>query len=264
MLRRIGIAALLAFVLLSLALPAAAQGSYIVNASRVNMRTGPGVGYPVVTVLGTGQQVTVIGQNADRSWLQVQLWNGVSGWVNARYVWTGASVPVTQPTGVSNGVVRAIHLNIRNGPGANFEVVGQLGWGAGVSLIGRNLDSTWVQIQVPGGVSGWVSARYLIANVQVASLPVASYTGITPSLPQPVSTGGKTGQVTANSLNMRLGPGFGYGYFDRLAYGETVSLIGRDYSGAWLLIQRANGKTGWVYTGYIYTTYPIYSLAVRA
>jgi N-acetylmuramoyl-L-alanine amidase len=264
MIRRIAVLAIVSLVLLSVALPALAQGTFIANASRVNLRSGPGVGYGAITVLARGQQVTVIGQNSDRSWLQVQLWGGTNGWVNARYVSSGAPAPVTQPLGRANAVVNANFLNIRNGPGANFEIVGRLSQGIGVNLLGRNLDSSWVQIQVPGSISGWLSARYLTANVQVASLPVLSNTGITPTLPQPVSTSGQTGIITANGLNVRLGPGLGYRHFDRIGYGESVSLIGRDWSGAWLLIQKANGITGWVHGGFVYTTYPIQNLTVRA
>ncbi len=47
-------------------------------------------------------------------------------------------------------------LNIRSGPGTNYERVGSLNFGERVSVIGRNGSGTWIQID-----TGWVSAQYL-------------------------------------------------------------------------------------------------------
>jgi uncharacterized protein YgiM (DUF1202 family) len=258
---------LFGLLLLSAALPAFAQESgFIVSASRVNLRSGPGAGYPVVTVLATGQQFTLLSRNVDGSWVQAQLITGVTGWVNARFVSTAAAVPtlgVSQNTGRNNATVWAHFLNVRSGPGANFEIVGKLNQGQGMDLLGRNLDSTWAQIQVPGGVNGWISARYIASSVRIDNLPVTSNTGILPTLPQPQSGSGKTGIVTAIGLNVRFGPGLGYRYFDRLAQGESVSLIGRNAAGNWLLVQQANGSTGWINSGFVSTGFPIFSLDIR-
>lgn len=258
---------LVGLLLLMAAVPALAQETgYIVNASRVNLRSGPGAGYPAVTILATGQHFTLLSRNTDGSWVQVQLITGLSGWVNARYVSTVAQVSslgVSQSTGRYNATVSAHFLNVRTGPGANFEIAGKLVQGQGMDLIGRNLDSTWTQIQVPGGVGGWVSARYIAPSVAINNLPVTSSTGILATLPQPQSGSGKTGIVSATGLNVRFGPGLGYRYFDRLAQGDSVSLIGRNATGNWLLVQQANGTTGWVHSGFITTGFPIFDLDVR-
>ncbi|MBZ0295914.1 MAG: SH3 domain-containing protein, partial [Anaerolineae bacterium] len=147
-------------LVLMLAVPALAQqAGQVVNASRVNLRSGPGVGFPVVTILGRGQQLTVISANVDSSWLQVRLLNGTTGWVNARYIAAygdqGGGVPVTQPTGRVNGVVNTPLLNVRGGPGANFNVVGKLAQYTAVNLLGRNADSSWAQITIPNVITGW-------------------------------------------------------------------------------------------------------------
>jgi len=263
MLRKI-VMVLAGLLLFSATLPALAQeNGFIVNASRVNLRSGPGAGYPVVTVLATGQQFTLLSRNIDGSWVQVQLITGLNGWVNARFVSTAATIPnlgVSQNTGRFNANVSAHFLNVRNGPGANFEIVGKLARGQGVDLLGRNLDSTWAQIQVPGGVNGWVSARFIAPGVRVDDLPLTSNTGISPTLPQPQSGLGQTGIVTAAGLNVRFGPGLS---FDRLARGERVSLIGRNTAGNWLLVQQADGTTGWVNSGFVVTGFPVFSLEIR-
>lgn len=53
-------------------------------------------------------------------------------------------------------------LNVRQGPGTNTRVVGQLGPNQKVMVTSRSPDGQWCQIQFgPGGQTGWVSARYL-------------------------------------------------------------------------------------------------------
>lgn len=260
---------LLGAVFLVLVAPVAAQGNAtIVNASRVNLRSGPGAGFPVVTVLARGQQLTLLGANADASWYQVQTTFGHIGWVNARYIsgnYPGIAVPQTAPTGIQSAVVTADFLNLRAGPGANFPDLGTLSRGQTLNLVGRNADNSWVQVNIPGGVQGgWISARYISAGLPVSYLPLASNTGVSPAYPQPVPGWGQVGIVTAPRLNVRYGPGAWYGAFARLSQGEGVSLIGRDAFGAWLLVQLANGNTGWVSSGFITSGFPFQQLPVRA
>lgn len=54
----------------------------------LNVREGPGTAYNRVGQLNTGDQVTVIGQNQDGSWLNICCVAGQSGWVinNPAYV----------------------------------------------------------------------------------------------------------------------------------------------------------------------------------
>lgn len=257
-----------ALLMLAVVAPAAAQSNAtIVNASRLNLRSGPGAGYGVITVLSRGQQVNLLSSNADGSWFQVQTTSGLVGWVNSHYV--SANVPgiilnVSQPTTSTNAVVTTPFLNVRGGPGANFPDLGNLAQGQGVDLIGRNADNSWVQINVPGGIQGgWVSSRYISASVPIGWLPLTSNTGISPTYPQPVPTWGATGIVTAPNLNVRYGPGVWFSPFTRLSAGEGVSLVGRNANASWLLVQLANGTTGWVSSGFIRTSHPIWSLEVR-
>jgi uncharacterized protein YraI len=255
-------------LLLALVAPAFAQQSgMIVNASRVNLRSGPGAGFPVVSQMEFGQLVTPLSGNADGSWVQVQLTSGLTGWVNARYLQSSipiSSLPVTQQTGSQNAVVTSSFLNVRGGPGANFPIVARLSNGAALNLVGRNAESSWAQVTIPGGAQGWVSTRYIAPSVMIGNLPVTSNTGVSPDFPQPIPSGGQTGTVTSQGLSVRYGPGVGYGRFAILRQGEGVSLIGRNGDSTWLLVQLANGLTGWVNSGFILTSFPIGNLVVRA
>ncbi|MCB0062515.1 MAG: PD40 domain-containing protein [Caldilineaceae bacterium] len=65
------------------------------GSERLNVRGGPGVTYPVVGKAANGETLSVIGRNADQSWLQVTLdqADGGFGWVATQFV------AVTEPLG---------------------------------------------------------------------------------------------------------------------------------------------------------------------
>jgi len=77
-------------------------------------------------------------------------------------------------------------LNVRSGPGVQYEIISTLAEGEQVTLLGRNDDASWLYIQKSDGLEGWVSADYLIINstIDVAALPVKE----APPLPTPAPT----------------------------------------------------------------------------
>jgi uncharacterized protein YraI len=64
-----------------------------VNTGALNVRTGPGVGYPAFTTLGNGATVRLLGRDATGGWVKVILPDGRQGWVNGSFLIT--SVPVS-------------------------------------------------------------------------------------------------------------------------------------------------------------------------
>jgi uncharacterized protein YgiM (DUF1202 family) len=58
--------------------PAQAQ---VVSSATVNVRSGPGTNYPVLTALPPGVPVPVVGRNEGSSWWQIQGADGSTGWV---------------------------------------------------------------------------------------------------------------------------------------------------------------------------------------
>ncbi len=55
-----------------------------INTDNLNVRTGPGTSYGIVTKLKAGTEVLIIGQNGD--WWQIRLSGGKAGWVHEKYV----------------------------------------------------------------------------------------------------------------------------------------------------------------------------------
>jgi LPXTG-site transpeptidase (sortase) family protein len=57
-----------------------------VTARALNMREGPGMGYSRTSVVQQGYRMTVVGRNAEGTWLQVCCVDGEKGWLSAIYV----------------------------------------------------------------------------------------------------------------------------------------------------------------------------------
>lgn len=141
-----------------------------VNTSVLNVRSGPGVAFEVTAKINRNTQVNVTGRNADTSWVLITTPTNVSGWVNRSFLQITAgnvqTLPVLgagqpppgDPTGVRARTLSSVR--VRSGPGTQFQQVGTLGWSVVVDVIGRNANSSWLQVRF-GGVSGWVSSAFL-------------------------------------------------------------------------------------------------------
>lgn len=105
-------------------------------------------------------------------------------------------------SGTADAVVRT-PANVRTGPGVTYGIIaGGLNPGAQVQLVGRNSDSSWLNIIMPSGERGWIFASLLDVNpnVNVSSLAVVEVAPPTvaggggggapaPAAPPPVNVG---------------------------------------------------------------------------
>lgn len=173
--------------------PPPGQATAYVSVYQLNVRGGPGLTYNIIGTLWRGDSRPLIGRSADGSWLQIRVSSPYptfaepTGWVLARYVWSSVPVfqlPVTDggnppPGNKPVGDVTVSRLNVRSGPGFEYNVVNWLTWGAQVNLLGRNNAGDWLKVEwggYPGqglpNYTGWVMARYIRTSVSVYDLPV--------------------------------------------------------------------------------------------
>jgi uncharacterized protein YgiM (DUF1202 family) len=167
-------------------IPTGAYG--VVRSPLLNVRTGPGLQYGVITQLVKDQTVSLAGyRSSDSHWVMIN-WNNGTAWVSglAGYLWT--SVPVSSltvwtgtvpgtggPTGGPTGTVAYCnYLNLRTGPGVTYSVIRAVPAGTIVSLLGRNSASTWAYVRLADGTIGWMGASYLIESVPLNTLPVVN------------------------------------------------------------------------------------------
>lgn len=71
--------------------PATTYGAISVTAAALNVRSGPGLNYPVMTVIQQGEIYPV--QATAQGWLYIQLPDGRYGWVQQAYTAPAATVP---------------------------------------------------------------------------------------------------------------------------------------------------------------------------
>lgn len=84
------------------------------------------------------------------------------------------SAPTATPTLVSpSAKVKGQTLNVRGGPGPDFQIIATANQGQAFDLVGRNPDNTWLQICCFAAKPGWVSAALVdVTGAEVAKLPV--------------------------------------------------------------------------------------------
>ncbi len=161
--------------------------SAIVMTNELNVRSGPGTAYPVVGKVYQGQLLTMTARNHGATWIAVN-GNGISGWVNVSYVQPNVAItslpaldggPTPVP-GILTATVNTGALNIRSGPASYFAIVTTLQRGGSMNVIGRNADTSWVQVQLYNGLQGWVNIKYIIASGNLYTLPITSGGNPTP------------------------------------------------------------------------------------
>ncbi|MFO7678571.1 MAG: PA14 domain-containing protein [Chloroflexota bacterium] len=98
-----------------------------------------------------------------------------SGLAEIRLFWTQTSSESLPDSAVPTAAMTgALYLNVRSGPGLNYEPFSSLRNGQTVPLVGRDQTAVWVQIVLPDNTTGWVSSRYLVSGTPFVELPVVN------------------------------------------------------------------------------------------
>jgi len=212
---------------------------YKVNASALNVREGAGTNFKVLGTLKLNDVVEGLAQSSDGAWVQIKRYSdGFTGWASKAYL-TLISAPSTPPpVGTWYKVVNASALNVREGAGTSFKVVGTLRQNEVVEGLAVSSDGGWVQIKrASDGLTGWASKTYL-------------------SLIPPPSTPPSTWyKVTATNLNVREGAGTNFKSIGIIKNNQVVEGLALSADGGWVRIKRpSDGLTGWSSKTYLVPT----------
>jgi len=82
---------------------------------------------------------------------------------------TPSITPTFTPTPVI-AIVSSSSANIRYGPGADYPIVTKLLKDTEVVVVGYGLDATWIVINLPNDVQGWVSADLISMQSDITAL----------------------------------------------------------------------------------------------
>ncbi len=146
--------------------------------TQLNVRSEPSTAGNNLGVVTAFSKVQVIGREENGAWFQIvyaESPNG-KGWITAAYVQMNAAgeVPIVEIISGSGPVVSGLviqGLNVRSGPGTNFESFGTLISNDVVLITGKDSSGKWIQIQYKGQV-GWASSEFLRIDAGTESLPV--------------------------------------------------------------------------------------------
>jgi len=201
------------------------MAKYIVTTSALRIRSGPGTTYSTVGMLYKNN--TVQGGELKGDWLHVTTSDNKTGWSHRAYLEL-VDEPPPPPAGIAYRV-DASTLNLRQGPGLNYAVIGSLKQGEMLEGLAVSGDNQWAQIRKTNGVTGWCSLKYL--------------TKVTP--PPPPTEADVQMIVTTDTLNFRSGPGDGYPVTGQLKRGEMVVYLNATPDWRWVNIKTSSNATGW-------------------
>ena len=214
----------------------------------LNVRTGPGLTYDIVTSVPAGTQATIVGIDPDNEWYQVEI-DGVEGqvWIyQGLTTLQGSLAGVKQYTAleiaqligtpaadgsVPLAITVPITMNVRTGPGLTYDVVRVVPQGTQGRIWGIDPTDDWFQIELEGldtlvwvyqdltTVIGSLAAVRRLTVAEIALLPAA--------ITQPLL------------LNARAGPGTGYEILTTVSQGTWLKITGIDSQGDWYRVELA-------------------------
>ena len=226
----------------------------------LNVRSGPGLDYDILTTVPKGTQATIIGIGPNSEWYKVNL--GVlsePAWIYAGLTTvTGSLASVRQytqaevdgiETGADNPVAVTVPtiLNVRSGPGTEYEIVTTVSQGTRAEIIGIGPQDEWFLVELDSlDDPAWI---YQDLTTVVGSLAgvrrVASWQVGQPSSDTEVE---RPIAVTYPSLvNVREGPGESYSVLKAVGQGTRARIMGIGPDENWYLVDIDGlDQLGWI------------------
>ena len=208
-----------------------------VTAGKLNVRKGPDSKYETAGAYYKGDRIEILEtQTADDT-----LWGRTNlGWIGMGYVRMDGSPAINDANTVkimSNGstavlgygVVNLGELNVRLGPGTEYDKVGTVKQGTRYAYYQVSSSAeNWVRIE-----DGWVSTDYFyLEGTKTADA--------------------FTGTVTTDDLNIRSGPDTSFRSVDTYMHGDQVEILA-------VIDRWGYCEQGWVFMTYVERNAPVYT-----
>lgn len=239
----------------------------------MNVRSGPGEEYDRIGGATAGEEFNITGVNEDGDWWQIGF-DGEIGWIYAPFVTATNSenVPVVgdsmseTPTSETETVAPETEgatvtvlgdMNVRGGPGTDYDRLGGATEGEVFEVSGKSPDGEWWRIDFDGQ-SGWIYAPYVTA-ANVEDVPVVGDAQAESTVPEDATTEGPATPaeplaIAVGDLNVREGPGTEYDRIGGAYEGEEFSITGQSSDGEWWQID-FEGQSGWLYAPFVTATH---------
>ena len=235
----------------------------------MNVRSGPGLDHDVVTTVPQGTRATIIGIGPLDDWYQVELdtlstpaWiyqdlttlvGSLAGVPRFTTLQT-ALLPVIAPVDDRPlAIIQPILMNVRSGPGLDYDVVTTVAQGTRATIIGIGPLDDWYQVELDTlSTPAWIyqDLTTLVGSLagvprfttlQTALLPVIEIVDDRPlAITQPPI------------LNVREGPGTEYDVVFTVPQGTRAAIVGIGPLNEWYLVELdglfgLDNRLAWIY-----------------
>jgi uncharacterized protein YraI len=195
----------------------------VVQGALVPARLGPGTVYDGAGELASGAELAILARNDDGTWWLACCLDGQEVWVPAETVAAQGSLeavavaanipPAPTPTDTPEprpfAVVAAPLVNLRTGPGTDFDVLGQASQGTRLEIIGRDGAGDWWQVCCVDAQQAWITdelvtregpvERVALALDLPTATPTPTPTAVPAATPTPASVAAAPTVVVAPS-----------------------------------------------------------------
>lgn len=231
----ITVAASLTTVGTVVAVSSALATTTMVATGNVNLRTGPGTSYGVITYIPQGATVTATG-TVSGSWVEVS-YDGQTGYSSGTYL-TAANSGSSSAPEATGSAVTTTNVNVRTGPGTSYAIVTWAPTGTTVQTTGETSGS-WTQV-VWSGKARWISTTYLRATDGTPESAAPTEPTVTPAV---------TGQVrTTENVNLRTEGNSSAPVYGVLAANSVVDVTGQKTASYTQILY--SGRLLWIYSAY--------------
>lgn len=208
-----------------------------VNTTKLNLRKGVGTGNAIVDTLAKNTAVNIY--EVTGTWLRIDVPSiGKSGYVSGKYISVNSTSLSAYALGSTTG-----RVNLRKEATSASDRLDVVASKAGLTIYSADAKTGWYKVKIHStGKEGYISPNYvtIVSKVEGAS----SGSG---------STTATAGEITANSVNLRSGPGTNYSKVDKLQKQDSLTIL--EKSGDWYKVTAiAIKKTGYVYASFVKVT----------
>ena len=220
---------LFTFTMIAATVVLANNKTVVVEASVLNVRTGPGLSYDVMTQAFEEDQLKVIDEKNE--WYKVRLADDKIGWVAS---WL---VKNTEVAAASNyiGIVTGTKVNIRAEANTDSEILGTVTQDEELTVLFQ--FDNWVQIQYNGLVA-WISSDFIDVTSDTANPPVVEQAS------NSVDATSQTVTIRGDRTNIRMGPSVENQVITQANQGEKFNYVSSE--GDWYLISLPSGEVGYI------------------
>lgn len=222
----------------SITADAITSGGYgYITDSYVNLRSGAGTSYSVVTTMNKNTAFTFADSKTyNSSWYKIKLLsNSKTGYVHKDYAKSASSV---------TGYVNSTEVNLRSGAGTNYSIVTTMSKNTKFTYVSTTVvNSNWYHIITNNGKLGYIYKTYATKNSSSESSNSSSNSSDESST--------VTGYVNASDVNLRSGAGTNYSVVATMSKNTKFTFISTKlYNSSWYNIKLSNGKSGYIYSTY--------------